>query len=159
MSEARVWRRGSSQQDILVAVAAAPSGHVTGHAPNTWPLATLHGAGASCVAALWWRPGRAGRASRFPRAGAAGFSGRNLRSRRAPNAHRHNWSIGDCWTTSDIDNTARSNQDNPERCSYSGFFQVSLRAQRRPRETTAHWPKPTDEVPFIIEFNYVQLFN
>ena len=43
VSEGRVWRLDSSQQDFLVVVAAAPTGHVTGHAPlaSTWPLATL----------------------------------------------------------------------------------------------------------------------
>ena len=78
VSEARVWRLGPSQQDVLAAVAAAP----TGHAPSTWPLATL----AQRRSRVRGTPrcGAPRRASRVPRAAQGRCAQRPQPPRRTP---------------------------------------------------------------------------
>ena len=78
-----VWRLGSSQQDVLVAVAVAPysavTSQVTLQAPGV-PLATWHSVGASCGT-----PGVVAPPSRrlaFPRAGPPARAPRRGRGKR-----------------------------------------------------------------------------
>ena len=117
---------GPSQQNVLVAVAAAP----TGHAPSTWPLATL----AQRQSRVRGNPrGRAaGRASRVPRAAQGRCAQRPQPPRRSPNAVS-----GAAMRSRPPHRQCRAaTKVTAERRSYSRSFSSSRRAcaRRRPRD-------------------------